>query len=451
MCWDPRLIVLIVVTTVVHYFAALLIERLNNEEAYFRLRRLILIGSVTFSIGILFIYKYFNFFSVSVGEIFKAVAIPFDPVILNIALPLGISFYTFQTLSYTIDVYRGNICSEKHFGYFALYISYFPRIVMGPIERAGNLLPQFKKKLLFDYDNITYGLKLMAIGFFKKLVVADTLAKGVNIVYNNVNDYSGFVLVAATIMFTFQIYCDFSGYSDIAIGCAKTMGINLTQNFRSPYLSASFKEFWSRWHITLSTWFRDYVYIPLGGNRVSEVRSYFNLIVTFLLSGLWHGAAWTFVIWGGLHGVFQVIEKIIRNRIPENENPNSNTWSIIKHFLAIATTFLLVSFAWLFFRANSIADAIYVIQNMFVGINDPFSYILAGISTLSVSKLGLLIIIFEMCVLFAIDIIQNETDVISKTSTLPLPVRWTIYLAFCSMIVALSSKGTAASFIYIQF
>lgn len=451
MCWKPELVVLILIATTVNYFAAIGIENMAENGKRGK-RCLLLIGSLVISLGILFFYKYFDFFSVSLGEVLHSFSIHFDPVVLNLVLPMGISFYTFQTLSYTIDVYKGRTGAEKHFGYFALYISFFPQLVAGPIERSDSLLPQLKQEHKFDYENAIYGLKQMSIGFFKKIVVADTLAKGVNTIYNNVEAHSGLLLVAATVMFAFQIYCDFSGYSDIAVGCAKTMGIDLMQNFKSPYLSRSIREFWSRWHISLSTWFRDYVYIPLGGNRVSVPRSYLNLMITFLLSGLWHGAAWTFVIWGGLHGLYQISEKAIAKLIHKKKKRFSNVFYVgMKNFIAIATTFFFVCFAWIFFRANTITDAVYIIRHMFEGISNPIAYLKTGIIGLDISKLGMAILSFELLVLVIIDLAQTKIDVIKKISTLALPVRWGIYLAFCIMVVALSTKGTAAEFIYFQF
>lgn len=241
-------------------------------------------------LGVIFFFKYFNFVSESVSYILNMFTLKMTPMTLNLVLPVGISFYTFQTLSYVIDVYKGDVSAEPHFGKYAAFVSFFPQLVVGPIERTSNLLPQIKAKHEFDYDKSNYGLKLMAWGYFTKVVITDILSQIVNKVYDYPQRYHGFALVLATIFFTFQIYCDFSGYSDIAVGTAKMMGIDLMTNFKSPYFSQNIKDFWSRWHISLSTWFRDYVYIPLGGNRVERIRHYFNLVVTFLVSGLWHGS-----------------------------------------------------------------------------------------------------------------------------------------------------------------
>lgn len=295
MSWDAKYIILILFTTGVSYFAALLIE---SQESKVR-KKIILSSAVLFCLVGLFFFKYFNFFSESIMVLLKCFEIPVKPVLLKLVLPVGISFYSFQTLSYIIDVYRGKAKAERHFGVYATFISFFPQLVAGPIERTENLLPQIKQKHTFNYDMSIYGLKLMLWGYFKKLVIADAIAQYVDPVFAMPSAYGGIDFFIAASFFTIQIYCDFSGYSDIAIGTAKLFGINLMTNFKSPYFSTSIQEFWSRWHISLSTWFRDYIYIPLGGNRCSKLRHSFNLLITFLISGLWHGANWTFVLWGG--------------------------------------------------------------------------------------------------------------------------------------------------------
>lgn len=298
MSWNPAYIVLILISTLVDYFAAIKMSEQDNINK----RKIYLFFSLFANLGLLFIFKYFNFFNDSVRLLFQSLGVNYGVPSLSLLLPVGISFYTFQTLSYTIDVYRGVTKPERHFGIFAVYVSFFPQLVAGPIERSERLLPQFRVPVIPNENNFSSGMKLMVWGFFKKVVVADNVAIIVNQVYNNVNEYQGLPLIIATFLFAIQIYCDFSGYSDIAIGSARVMGIHLMKNFNTPYFSKSITEFWKRWHISLSTWFRDYVYIPLGGNRVSKPRHYLNLFLTFLISGLWHGANWTFVIWGALHG-----------------------------------------------------------------------------------------------------------------------------------------------------
>lgn len=295
MSWNAQYVFLILFTTIVSYLAGILLECAKKQSQ----KKAVVWVTAIACFGLLFLFKYFNFFFDSITAVCDKLTIHIDPVTLKLLLPVGISFYTFQTFSYVIDVYREDIRAERHLGIYATFISFFPQLVAGPIERTRNLLPQIKEVHSFDYKTATYGMKLMAWGFFKKTVIADNLARIVDHVYDNVSAYPGFSLVLATLFFTIQIYCDFSGYSDIARGTASLMDIKLMENFRSPYYSASIKEFWGRWHISLSTWFRDYVYIPLGGNRKGRVKTYINLVVTFLVSGLWHGANWTYVIWGG--------------------------------------------------------------------------------------------------------------------------------------------------------
>ncbi len=293
MSWNAKYIILILFTTIVSYISAILMERFSLK------RKVLLLLTLSVSLGILFIFKYFNFVSESFSQICRLLSIPIHSVTLKLILPVGISFYTFQTLSYVIDVYKGKVKAEHHFGKYAAFITFFPQLVAGPIERTENLLHQINEKHFFDYEQAAYGMKLMAWGFFKKLVIADNLAVFVDLIYGNVSSYQGFSLILATVFFSIQIYCDFSGYSDIAIGTARLFGIELMTNFRSPYFSGTVKEFWSRWHISLSTWFRDYIYIPLGGNRKGRIRQYTNLMITFFASGAWHGANWTFLMWGG--------------------------------------------------------------------------------------------------------------------------------------------------------
>ncbi len=307
MSWKADYVILILFTTLVSFFGGLALERAASS----RQKKFILSAVLIACLGVLFVFKYFNFLSRSLDRLCQWISLPLHPITLNLLLPVGISFYTFQTLSYVIDVYRGETAAEHSLVTYAAFVSFFPQLVAGPIERSRNLLGQIKKPHTFRYQEAADGIKLLAWGFFKKLVVADNLAVYVNQIYNALPNYRGLSLAVATVFFAFQIYCDFSGYSDIAAGTARLFGIRLMTNFRSPYFSSSFKEFWSRWHISLSTWFKDYVYIPLGGNRVGKFRCYLNLLLTFLISGLWHGASWTFIIWGGIHGGIQVMERFL--------------------------------------------------------------------------------------------------------------------------------------------
>ncbi|GHV78823.1 hypothetical protein AGMMS49944_06140 [Spirochaetia bacterium] len=309
-CWNPVYLGLILFSVAVTWLSGILMAGTAPEN-----RKIFLITSLALNLGVLFFFKYYNFFAGTVNPLLSTIGTGAGLPGFNVLLPVGISFYTFQALGYSIDVYRGTVAAERNFVSYALFVTFFPQLVAGPIERTGNLLPQFKADHVFDYDRVTSGLKLAAWGMFKKVVIADRLAVYVNGVYGDPAVYPATALALATFFFTFQIYCDFSGYSDLAIGTARVLGFNLMTNFRKPYFSKSISEFWLRWHISLSTWLKDYIYIPLGGNRKSAFRQKINLLITFLLSGLWHGAAWHFVIWGLLHGVYQVIERSIPARI----------------------------------------------------------------------------------------------------------------------------------------
>lgn len=438
MSWNPKYVLLILFTTIVAYIAGRMLGFEKNSTK----RKCILYTTLTIGLGLLFLFKYFNFFSESFVSILKIFTIQMNPIVIDLLLPVGISFYTFQIVSYVIDVYKGDILPEKHFGYFAVFISFFPQLVAGPIERTRNLLPQIQSEKLFDYKQATYGLKLMTWGFFKKLLIADVVSKYVKLVYTSPQDYHGFALFLACILFTIQIYCDFSGYSDIAIGTAKLLGINLSTNFRNPYFSQSVKEFWQRWHISLSTWLRDYIYIPLGGNRVSRFRNMLNIMATFFISGLWHGANWTFVVWGGLHGVAQIIEKqfFIKNK------KNTDTGIIISS-MRVIFTFTFCAFAWNFFVAKNISDAIYIISHCFDGICDFKTYVKDGIEVLNFNKdvLGCI------AILIAFDYFSLKRDVINWITEKGIILRWSVYIFILLLIVFMSPKGIATEFVYFKF
>lgn len=437
MSWSTKYVFLILMTTVISYIAAILLEKEDKIKC-----KKILAIVIGICFGVLFFFKYFNFFSKSVTNILNLFSLRLSPWTVNLILPVGISFYTFQTISYVIDVYRGEIKAEHHFGQYAAFISFFPQLVAGPIERTSNLLPQIKTERKFDYNQATYGLKMMAWGYFKKIVIADTLSQYVSKVYNTPEQFQGFALVIVTVFFSIQIYCDFSGYSDIAIGTAKLLGINLTTNFKSPYFSKSIKEFWKRWHISLSTWFRDYIYIPLGGSRVGVLRHYFNLMLTFLLSGLWHGANWTFVVWGGIHGTAQVIEDVISRKYRKSRD----IWLLRSIFV-----FLFCSFTWIFFVSNSISDAFYVISHMFNGINNPIVYIYKGFSDISFGKMELLFTGVSVIILFIYDYVALKRDIIHTLTSNNKTVRWLIYSLFVLWIIMKIPASETGEFIYFQF
>ena len=448
MCWKPEYILLILGSTLIDYYAGIKMGQQKTKIA----RKPYLLLSLFTNLGLLFAFKYFNFFSDSTRALFDSMNIFYNVPHFNVLLPVGISFYTFQTLSYSIDVYRGEKETEKHLGIFALYVAFFPQLVAGPIERSTRLLPQLKKENTFDYNRVKEGLLLMLWGFFKKIVIADRLAVVVNTVYNDVGSYQGYPLIIASIFFAFQIYCDFSAYSDIAIGGAKVMGYDLMRNFNRPYFSKSIAEFWRRWHISLGSWFKDYVYIPLGGSRVPTLRKYLNIIIVFLVSGLWHGANWTFVIWGALHGFYQIISFVIK---PIKEKA-INLFKINKtktyyKFLQVITTFILVDFAWIFFRANSLSDALYIINNLFI-LNPNF------LSDKSILKLGLhekdvylsfLLLIF----LLIVQLKQRRLNIIHWILKQNIAIRWFIYLfsIYSILIFGYYASGKESQFIYFQF
>lgn len=357
--WSPSFLIWIALSTLIGYVLARLIAQTSHR----RWRKGLLVSSIVANLSLLFAFKYVNFAS----DIWRALfdrAPAFDAPVLNLLLPVGISFYTFQAIGYTIDVYGARIAPEKHLGIFALYVSFFPKLVAGPIERAEHLLPQFRRKHTFEASRVFSGLRLVLWGMFKKVVIADRLAVYVNAVYTHPLDYAGWTIITATLFCAAQIYSDFSGYSDIAVGVARMFGFDLIENFQQPYCASSVSEFWRRWHISLSSWFRDYLYIPLGGNRVPRWRWYLNLFIVFLVSGFWHGANWTFVLWGALHGIYVVLEvwsKKARDMVVRRLHIEHTA---VRMVLSTAATFILVSFAWIFFQARSVSYALLLIRNL---------------------------------------------------------------------------------------
>lgn len=360
--WDWRFLSLIFLSTCVDYSVAVL---LKNETKH-RKRKILLWISVLLNLGVLGVFKYYNFFIENIISSFENFGFYINVSSLKIILPVGISFYTFQTLSYTIDVYKKKLEPTKDFVAFAAFVSFFPQLVAGPIERATNLLPQFYKKRRFNYDNAVCGLKQILWGLFKKVVVADNCAEYVNLIFNSSESYSGGVLLLGAIFFSFQIYGDFSGYSDIAIGTSRLLGFNLMRNFAFPYFSRDIAEFWRRWHISLSTWFRDYVYIPLGGSRGNNIKQVRNTFVIFILSGFWHGANWTFIAWGLLNALYFMPLLIFkRNRQNLNIVAKGKIFPSIREALNISITFFITVVAWVFFRAENISHAYKYISKIF--------------------------------------------------------------------------------------
>ena len=446
MCWKVDYIVLIIISTLIDYICSNQMAKLKFKKN----RKKWLLISIFSNLGILFGFKYFNFFSENIQTLFNQYNIFYDIPFFNILLPVGISFYTFQTLSYSIDVYNGKTTAQKHLGVFAVYVSFFPQLVAGPIERSNHLLPQFFKEHKFSYDRVKSGLQKMLWGFFKKIVIADNLAILVDGVYNNLDSYSGITLIVATIFFTFQIYCDFSGYSDIAIGTARVMGFELRENFKRPYFSKSIQEFWQRWHITLSSWFKDYLYIPLGGNRVVKWKWYYNIIITFLLSGLWHGANWTFIIWGALHGIYLIFaitlnypKKYFSQKIRKYSPKIDTTFDVI-------ITFILVAFAWIFFRANNIDDAIYVVKNLFTDLNE-YNNLGGQFRGIGIYLNDLIKYFFLILFLIGYSIYERTDDVWKKLQLKSSWIRWSIYYIMLYGILFLAPHSTINNFIYFQF
>jgi len=449
MAWEPVYAVLLISSTIVDYFVGILLGRTQTK----RLRLIYLCLSIAVNLGFLFFFKYYDFFGSALGGALGYFSLPFHLTETHFLLPVGISFYTFKELSYTFEIYMGRFKPEKHFGIFALYVAYFPQLVAGPIERPYNLIHQLKENFTFDYARVTDGLKLMAWGMFKKVAIADRLAIMVDTIYGNPRNHEGPSLVIATIFFAFQIYCDFSGYSDIAIGAAKIMGINLMINFKRPYFAKSVTEFWRRWHISLSSWFRDYLYIPLGGNRVSIPRWYLNILIVFFLSGLWHGANWTFIIWGLLHGFYIMASRLLHK-------PTSwiiktihldKTPTLLKT-IQVLITFILVSFGWIFFRAENLSDATHIVTHLSNGWHSLSN--IAGIksvfSEFGVTKVQFLLGWGLIIFLIYVQMIQRKKSIRLILSEKPSWLRWSVYYA---LLIALLLFGvfTENQFIYFQF
>ena len=451
MSWNPQLVFLILFTTATSFAAALAVERARSEAV----RRACLAGGVCLSLACLFFFKYFNFFSQTVTAALRAVSLPVDDVTLNVILPVGISFYTFQTLSYVIDVYRGQMKAERHFGIYALYVSFFPQLVAGPIERAVTLLPQFREEHHPDAKAFSYGCHQIAWGLFKKVVVADAAAVCVDKVYGDLSGANAMAYVLATVLFAFQVYCDFSGYSDVALGSARILGFRLMRNFRCPYFAVSIKEFWRRWHISLSTWFQDYVYIPLGGSRCSRARHLRNLFLTFLVSGLWHGAKWTFVVWGTLFGALSIADVYV---LPRVERLQSTLGPARRRLLCAGrwlVCFTLVCLCWVFFRAQTLSDAVWIISHLPYALAAPAEGVQAALSFMGLTGTALWTMLASLGLLIAYDAAEAFCgDPIALLQRSRAPVRWTLRYAVCLAVVQTAltrPEGMAVEFIYFQF
>ncbi|MBQ2770945.1 MAG: MBOAT family protein [Clostridia bacterium] len=448
MSWNPKLVVLIGFVTLATYFAGAWIGKDAHSG---KSRKAALLLGTLIPVLLLFTFKYFDFFSGELNTLFERIAIPLSLPMLDLVLPVGISFYTFQALSYVIDVYRGDTKAEFHLGYYALFISFFPQLVAGPIERSGNLLPQFREMHTFDYGEAMQGIRRMAIGFFKKLLVADLISMQIDPVFASVTGWRGFPLLIGAVLFAFQIYCDFSGYSDIAIGCAQILGFRLMKNFKAPYLATSIKDFWRRWHISLTTWFTDYIYIPLGGSRRGLGRHLANLMIVFAVSGLWHGANWTFIAWGLLHGIYSVLGALNR-RIPRSENWKTRMEKPAFRLVRTLFTFGLVCIAWVFFRAETIQDAFYILRYCLEGLGAPIRYLVKGYGVMNFRIDGLIKPLIGILLLILIDIKEEKTgDAAAWLGRQSGLKRWAISLGFVLLMILLSNKGIPSEFIYFQF
>lgn len=429
-CLIPKYLLILAALILIDYCAGLAIEKASP-----RYKKPLLLVSLVTNVALLFVFKYFDFFSINTAALTEFFGLKYQPLILNLVLPLGISFHTFQSMAYTIEVYRGRQKAEKNLGIYSLYVMFFPQLVAGPIERPQQLLGQFREEHHFDYDRAVAALQLMMWGLLKKVVIADPLAQVVNSVYGNVTPITGLPLIISSFAFSIQIYCDFSGYSDIARGSAMFMGFRLSENFRQPYLSQSITEFWHRWHISLSTWFRDYVYIPMGGSRGTSTRTCFNIIFVFILSGFWHGANWTFLAWGALHGTFLVVSRLKAQFWGSPADP-----SVSRQALHTVSTFFLVTIAWVFFRAQSVPDALHVLTQWavpFGGEKWPFK---VG------ARLGLSLVLLTMVMLYELAASKNI-----KVSW--YRYEWLRWVSYVAGAMALLNFGAAdeVPFIYFQF
>jgi alginate O-acetyltransferase complex protein AlgI len=428
MAFVPKYILILFVIIIIDYFSALLIEKSTGRR-----RKTYLVFSLVSNILLLCFFKYFNFLNENLDAIAGIVDVDFQPVNLDIILPIGLSFHTFQSMSYTIEVYRGRQAAEKHFGYFSNYVLFFPQMVAGPIERYEGLGNELRRDHQIDYANLSNGFRLVLFGLFIKMTIADNIAPFVNEIYANPSLHGSHEILAAIFLFSFQIYADFFGYSTIALGSARLLGIKIMNNFQTPYLSESITEFWSRWHISLSSWFRDYLYIPLGGNRVSVPRWCLNIMLVFMISGLWHGASWTFVLWGALHGIMILAERFSRPLLPAKEKR-----SLLLRAILVIKTFVVTSFIWIFFRAESFANARAVIEGLFSNrhAQDPVP--------------NMAYPLLFACAMVLVDLFLNQSRfdlLLGRYKALP---RWAIYtlLIFCLFVLSGTEKF---AFIYFQF
>lgn len=463
MCWNPVYAFLLVTSTLITYASGLLIDRENtaasnegaNEAAIQRRKHLWVFLSLFLNLGILLFFKYFDFFVENINMLIASDGAALLRPKFDVILPVGISFYTFQAITYTMDIYRGEVRVEKNILKYALFVSFFPQLLSGPIMRSKGMLPQINARHYFDYERAKAGLLLMLWGLFLKLIIVERAAVIVNMVYDNYEHYRGIPLIAATLLFGLQLYCDFASYSAIAIGSAQVMGFTLMDNFKQPYFSTSITEFWRRWHISLSSWFRDYLYIPLGGNKKGTARKYLNVMIVFVISGLWHGANWTFVTWGFLHGAFQVIGQItkpLKKKTAEvlGVDREGAGYKIVQ----ILITYCLVNFAWIFFRAESIEDAFGIITNM-TALWNPWFITNGGLYRLGLDAQDVSVLLLGILVLIGASLAQYRGVVIREWFGKQFFLfRWILVLAMILAVIVFGVYGpgfNAAAFIYFKF
>lgn len=454
MCWNPKYALLMVFSTLITWLSGVLINRWDSCLW----RKGIVVFCLFSNIGILVFFKYFNFLLDAVYALLGNMGITVTHRGFDIILPVGISFYIFQALSYTIDVYRGQVKAEKNILKYALFVSFFPQLVAGPIERSGRLLRQIEKLPeinVWDYKRVASGLILMLWGYFQKMVIADRVAVVVNTVFESYYMYHSFELVVAAMGFALQIYCDFASYSAIAVGAARVMGFSLMENFDTPYFSCSIKEFWRRWHISLSTWFRDYLYIPLKGSRCTKWRRYCNLMITFLTSGLWHGANWTYFFWG-VHGLYQIAGmelKPVKDKI--NSICRTKVESVSYKIGQVMITFLLTDFAWIFFRSETVGDAFYYITRIFTKPN-PWALFDGTLYNLGLNRFNINILVISVLFLFVVDVIKYKKKMMIDQFLEEQCIwfRWGVLFIMIVAVLVYGSYGPAydaQQFIYFQF
>lgn len=459
MCWNAKYAMILLFSTAITYTSGLLIARINDKiedgKKRTRCKKIFVALSFIINLSILFLFKYFDFAVENINRVLSQLDMQVLNPSFDVVLPVGISFYIFQALSYTVDVYRKDVEAEKNFLKYALFVSFFPQLVAGPIERSKNLLKQVHERHYWDTQRIKDGLLLMIWGGFQKIVIADRVAIVVNTVFNKFPQYGGMYVVVAAVLFAFQIYCDFAGYSTIAIGAAKVMGFELMENFNAPYFSMSVSEFRRRWHISLSSWFKDYLYIPLGGNRKGKLRKYINLMIVFLVSGLWHGAKWSFVVWGGLNGVFQIIGerlKSVRDWLVEKLHLNREVAS--HKIYKVLTTFVLLDVTWIFFRADGFKQALRMIKSIFTVYN-PWIFFDDSLYNLGLDRKNFQLMIFSILILIIADFVKwkgySVREWVYKQERW---FRWAFYIISILFVLIFGVWGPAyneSAFIYFQF